>query len=147
MVRSATELVAVRTFDPATDPSLDDHRLGGALVVVPLTLSLALLAEAAAELVGELPVVGLRDVRAHRWIAVEDRPPTVEICARRLADEGVHARVAVQARVIDPPAPAGHPPEVEATVLLAAVHPRRPHADGAPCGRQAVATGPRAPVR
>ena len=48
----------VRTFDPATDPALDDHRLGGALAVVPLALSLALLAEAAAALVGDLPVIG-----------------------------------------------------------------------------------------
>ncbi len=134
VARSATELVAVRTFDPAVDPSLDDHRLGGALAVVPLTLSLALLAEAAAELVGEAVVVGLRDVRAHRWIAVEDRPPTVEICARRLADDGGHARVAVQARVVDPPAQDGRPPEVEATVLLATAYPAAPPAMAPPAG-------------
>ena len=134
VARSDTELVALRTFDPADDPALDDHRLGGALAVVPLTLTLALLAEAAAEVVGDLPVVGLRDVRAHRWIAIEDVPPTVELSARRVGERDGQIRVEVQARIVDPPPNGSTPssPEVEATVLLAAVHPPAPAALGPP---------------
>ncbi len=132
VARTKSELVALRTFDPAEDASLDDHRLGGALVVVPLTLSLALMAEAAAELVEDLPVVGLRDVRAHRWIAVDEEPPTVEITARRLSDDGPHVRVRVQARVVEPAPAAELPPEVEATVLLSAGPPPTPPAMAPP---------------
>jgi len=158
VARTDTELVALRAFDPAEDAALDDHRLGGALAVVPLTLTLALLAEAAAELIGDLPVVGLRDVRAHRWIAIEDGPPTVELSARRIGDQDGRVRVAVQARVVDPPPGNGSPPtppEVEATVLLAPIHPPAPAplappADGAPSRlapdrlyREAMFHGPR----
>jgi acyl transferase domain-containing protein/phosphopantetheinyl transferase (holo-ACP synthase) len=134
VARTADELIALRTFDPGAETALDDHRLGGTLVVVPLALSLALLAEAAAELVDGLVVVGLRDVRAHRWIAIEEGPATVEISARRLPDDGDRACVRVQARVVDPPPTAELPPEVEATVLLAAEHPPAPMAMVPPAG-------------
>jgi hypothetical protein len=80
------ELVARRTFDPAKDLYLRDHTLGRAvsdadpdllpLAIMPLTMSLEILAEAAASLMPGRTVVGLRDVRAHRWIAFDGRPQT-----------------------------------------------------------------------
>ncbi|HTE59388.1 MAG TPA: beta-ketoacyl synthase N-terminal-like domain-containing protein [Solirubrobacteraceae bacterium] len=118
------ELVARRVVDPASDPYLDDHRLGGGLAVMPLAMSLAILAEAAAELVGDLGVIGLRDVRAHRWLAFGDEPQTVEVRARVVPGDGATARVRVELRnLTEAPLPS---PVVEATVLLAAAMPAQP---------------------
>ena len=98
-------LVARRTFDPAEDVYLRDHALGrdisatdpdlSALMVMPLTMSLEILAEAADALVPSMRVVGLRDVRAFRWLAWEDEPRTLEVVAKRLPAEGGHERVHV----------------------------------------------------
>jgi acyl transferase domain-containing protein/phosphopantetheinyl transferase len=123
------ELVARRVIDPAGDRYLDDHRLGGGLAVMPLAMSLAILAEAAAELVGDLGVTGLRDVRAHRWLAFGDEPQTVEVRARVLPGDGATARVRVELRNLteDGEAQAAPPtPVVEATVLLATALPAQP---------------------
>ena len=60
---------------------------------MPLTMSLEILAEAAAALCAELVVVGLRDVRASRWIAFADGPQTLEVTARCLP--GAEVRFAV----------------------------------------------------
>jgi acyl transferase domain-containing protein/phosphopantetheinyl transferase len=88
-----TELIARREIRRDVDLYLDDHTLGHALsgsrrealALMPLTLSLEMLAEAAAELVPNRRVVGLRDVQANRWIAVADEPIELEITATRLA--------------------------------------------------------------
>jgi len=129
---SELELVTLRRLDPAEDRYLDDHRLGDALAVMPLTMSLSLGGEAAIALVGGGVVVGLRDVRAHRWIAVEDEPPTLEVRARRIDDEPDDGptRVRVELRLVA----AGHEgdpdtdttPEVEATVLVDDHYPPAP---------------------
>ena len=128
VVESTPEaLVCRRLLDPAEDLYLDDHRLGDALAVMPLTMSLALAAEAAVALVGGGVFTGLRDVRAHRWIAVEDEPPVLEVRARRLDDEDGLSRVRVELAVLDPsgrPPAAG--PEVEATVLVGDGYPPPP---------------------
>jgi malonyl CoA-acyl carrier protein transacylase/4'-phosphopantetheinyl transferase EntD len=82
-----------RQFTLASDPLLRDHTLGrdvsrrdpalGGLSVMPLTLSIELLAQAAAALhPGSVPVT-IRDVRAHRWIALERGEATIRITASR----------------------------------------------------------------
>jgi len=111
-----TELTARWMLD-ADEPLLADHRLGGALVVVPLALSIEALAEAAAALVPDRVVTGLRDVRAHRWLAVEDAPVEVEVAARRLADD----LVAVALHEAGEPTAA-----VEGVVVLGLAYPEAP---------------------
>jgi acyl transferase domain-containing protein/phosphopantetheinyl transferase len=123
------ELVTRRAIDPERDRYLQDHRLGGGLAVMPLAMSLAVVAEAAAALVPNLGVVGLRDVRAHRWIAFGDDEQEVQVTARRLDQDGADVRVAVELRNLTEDAEAGEAPErpvVEATVVLADVLPPPP---------------------
>jgi acyl transferase domain-containing protein/phosphopantetheinyl transferase len=128
-----SELVLHRTYDPASDPHLDDHRIGGELAVVPLALSLAHLASAAAELVPGHVVTGLRDVRASRWIAVDDEPVAVELRASRLGGVRGEARVEVTLRMLGPNAKQG-PPDVEAIVVLAARYRDPPEPEPPPMG-------------
>ena len=97
---------------------------------MPLAMSLEVLAEGAAALVGAGVVTGLRDVRAHRWIAFPG-PLELEVAARRLA--GARRRRA-RARRAARPARAARP-RVEGTVIVragydAAPAPLAPPADG-----------------
>jgi acyl transferase domain-containing protein/phosphopantetheinyl transferase len=119
------ELVSRREVDPERDRYLDDHRLGGGLAVMPLAMSLAILAEAAAALLPGLRVTGLRQVRAHRWLAFGDEPQTLEITARRLPLPADAAHVAVELRNLSEDGDA-HGPVVEATVVLADAPPPPP---------------------
>ncbi len=131
------ELVARRTFALTEDLYLLDHTLGrswsaddptiGPLPVVPLTITLEVLAEAASYLWPELVVVALREVRANRWIALDDGPQTLEITARRSVDDPRTIRVAVRnltedERSADPP----RSPVAEALVCLADTYPEPP---------------------
>jgi acyl transferase domain-containing protein/phosphopantetheinyl transferase (holo-ACP synthase) len=122
-----TELVSRRVFDPAEDHYLLDHTLGrtvsrtdpelSALALMPLAMSLEILAEAAACLLPELTVTGLRDVHANHWLAWGEKPQTLEVTARRLMADGGGERARVELRDIgENGAPAS--PAVEATVLL-----------------------------
>jgi len=122
-----TELVCRRVFDPAEDRYLLDHTLGRtvsrgdpeltALALMPLAMSLEIVAEAAACLIPDMTVTGLRDVRANRWLAWGEEPQTLEVTARRLAADGSRERVRVELRDTgENGAPAS--PAVEATVLL-----------------------------
>ena len=83
------ERVAVRTFDLDRDLFLRDHALGRSvslddpelrgLPVMPLTMSMEILAEAASHLVTGKRLVRMQDVRAHRWIALDDGRTTIRI--------------------------------------------------------------------
>ena len=122
-------LVCRRTFDPDEDLYLRDHTLGRrvseadpaltALAVMPLTMSLEILAEAAAYLAPHAVVTGMREIRASRWIAFDGRPQTLQIAARVLDSDGA---VSVQVRNLTEDAESAEPqksPVLEATVLLA----------------------------
>ena len=99
------ELTASRTLTIDEDIFLLDHALGRpvsmtdphlrSLMVVPLTVGMEILAEAAAALLPAHVVVGMKDVNAHHWIRVDD---TVElkISARRISSAAPN--VAVQIR-------------------------------------------------
>jgi phosphopantetheinyl transferase len=128
-------LVARRTVDPAEDRYLRDHTLGRevsrtdpgltGLALMPMAMSLEILAEAAAALVPERIVTGLRDVRAHRWLAWQDAPRTLEVTAVRLAPAPDGSdRVRVELRELDDPGGPG--PAAEGTVLLADAYPAAP---------------------
>ncbi|MGZ4307390.1 MAG: beta-ketoacyl synthase N-terminal-like domain-containing protein, partial [Solirubrobacteraceae bacterium] len=130
-----SELIAQRTVDPAEDLYLLDHTLGRsvsrsdpelhALALMPLAMSIEIMAEAASCLLPGLVVTGLRDVHAYRWLAFADAPQTLELSARRLEGDGLLERVAVQLRCHgDDDAPAG--PFAEATVLLGGSYPAPP---------------------
>ena len=123
-----TELVTSRVLDLDRDLYLRHHTLGRAvsrtdpqltaLAVMPLAMSIEMLAEAGACLLPELVVTGLRDVRAARWLAVGERPTTVQLHARRLdADDDATQRVHVSLAEIDD---SGQPsPVIEGIVVLA----------------------------
>jgi acyl transferase domain-containing protein/phosphopantetheinyl transferase len=126
------ELVARRVVDPAEDRYLLDHTLGRtvsrtdpdlpALALMPLAMSLELLAEAAACLVPERTVTGLREVRAHSWLAWGEEPQTLELHARRVTFDDRRERVHVELRNLgDEGATA-----VEADVLLDDAFPAAP---------------------
>lgn len=86
-------LLARRRIDPDEDMYLHDHTFGGAmsvmdptlepLTVAPLTMSLELMAEAAAQVLPDLVLTGMADIKAHRWVQVDESAPTIlEITAR-----------------------------------------------------------------
>ena len=96
------------------DRFLRDHILGrevstldpglAGLPVMPMTMSMEILAEAAAALAPGRRVVGMRDVRAYRWMALEGETLTLKIVAN--AKVGTD-EVAVQVFDADA-APRGH---------------------------------------
>jgi acyl transferase domain-containing protein/phosphopantetheinyl transferase len=89
------ELTAVRELSLENDLFLRDHALGGQisltcpelrpLIVLPLTMSMEILAEAAAALMPAKVLVGMRAVQARQWIQVNDSPVQLQISARRMA--------------------------------------------------------------
>lgn len=97
-------LVVERRLDLETDPYLRDHALGGkvsdsdpelgGLPVLPLTMTIELMAEAAAALEPSERVLAVEDVRAHQWIALDRAAADLRIEAERCED-------AVSVRVID----------------------------------------------
>jgi acyl transferase domain-containing protein/phosphopantetheinyl transferase (holo-ACP synthase) len=135
------ELVARRVVDPAADRYLLDHTLGRsvsrtdpelhALALMPLAMSVEVLAETASCLLPEQVVTGLRDLRAHRWLAFGETPRTLEMRARRLdpasSPEGENGceRVRVELRDLSDEQLAGEV-LVEATVLLSDAYAAAP---------------------
>jgi len=87
------KLTAVRQLSLGEDPFLREHALGGAvsvtdpglqpMVVLPLTMSMELLGEAAAALMPGQVLTGMRNIQAHHWIRVDDAPVDLHISAKR----------------------------------------------------------------
>ncbi|MGP0047889.1 MAG: beta-ketoacyl synthase N-terminal-like domain-containing protein, partial [Solirubrobacteraceae bacterium] len=131
------ELVAQRVVDPAEDLYLRDHTLGWgvsradpeltALPIMPLAMSIEILAEAAACLLPELTVTGMRELRGHRWLAFDEQPLTLEVSARRLQPAEGRERVAVELRELGANA-SGAGPVAEAIMLLGSAHDPAPPA-------------------
>ena len=92
-LKPGEELVARREIDMDEDLFLQDHTLGRqismtdptlrGLPVMPLTMSMEMLAEAAAVLVPGQHLIGMRNIRAYRWIALEEPKFSLELVARR----------------------------------------------------------------
>jgi len=90
--RDNEQIEALRTLSPDIDGALRDHTLGRpamedhlALAVVPLSIGMEMMAEAAAAIAGEQFVVtALRDVRAHRWVAADHGAAHVRIVGTRM---------------------------------------------------------------
>ena len=132
-----SERVTRRVIELEGDTYLYDHTLGRdvspsdpgltALAIVPLAMTVEMLAEAAAELMPGRMVVGLRDIRAHRWVSVPDGPRSVELVARRLPEQADGLdHVTVTLTPLDEGPAAG--PLAQATVVLGDGYPEAPQA-------------------
>lgn len=129
-------LVASYVIDPERDLYLRDHSFGQGLSqrdpeltglpVVPLTFSMEVLAEAAAALRPDLVVIGMREVRASRWFAL-DRPPLRCEATAEIRQEGAATTVRVRIRAAE--GPALRPTLIEADVELAPARPEAPPAE------------------
>lgn len=130
------ELVAQRTLTLTHDLFLHDHTLSRAvaitdpalhgLAVMPFTMSLEMMAEAAAALSPGKQVVGMRDVRAQRWMIVEEQGLPLTITARRQHDM-VEVVIAAAG-----PGGNGAGAYVEGTVIVADRLPPPPNLGAAP---------------
>jgi len=99
------------------DVSETDRSLVG-LCVVPLTVSVEILAEAASVLEPGRLVIGMRQVRSQRWIMLDEPGPTIELTAER-KQPGV---VEVKIREANP-AKGLRPVWIEGTVLFGDRYP------------------------
>ncbi|MDR3417971.1 MAG: beta-ketoacyl synthase N-terminal-like domain-containing protein [Nevskia sp.] len=135
--RGADRLVMERSYEADTDLFLRDHAIGPApsprqpelrsLVVMPFTLSMEILAEAACCLAGDaLKVTGIENSRGHRWLSVEDGPLRLRIVAERAAPAADTQRVTVRLYQLDGTGPAGGALAFEGLVTLAAGYPEPP---------------------
>jgi len=117
-----------------TCPFLRDHTLGRqvsltddelmGLPVMPLTMSMEMLAEAAQLLIPDKVLVGMRDVRAYRWIALEDDRLTLKITATRKPSPSSHE---IHVQVSDAGAQTVHgTPVIEGTMIFDETYPDPP---------------------
>jgi acyl carrier protein len=124
------ELEAWCTLSLDEDRFLHDHTLGReisqldasllALPVVPLTMSMEILAEAAAYLMPGQALIGMRHVRAYRWILLENESiPLVVVARRKPASNEVEVRLqeADSEGVVQPT------PILEGTMVFASARP------------------------
>ena len=109
---------------------------------MPLAMSIEILAEAASCLLPELVVTGLRDLRAHRWLAFGETPRTLEMSARgSIPHRPLRARTAASGcasscATSSDEQLAGEP-LVEATVLLSDAYAPAPAPAELPLGEGA----------
>jgi malonyl CoA-acyl carrier protein transacylase len=105
-------IVFRRLMDEREDLYADDHTLGGrgvsridpgqnGLPVLPMTFSLEAMAEAAALLVPDKVVVGIRNVRLFRWLPFDPDPTTLEVRATVSSLDPATGDVEVKADVRD----------------------------------------------
>ncbi len=129
------ELEALCTLSLDEDLFLRDHTLGRAisrldagllaLPVVPLTISMEILAEAAACLMPGQTLVGMRHVRAYRWILLEDEAVPLIVVARR---KPASNEVEVHLREADGEGAGWATPIIEGTMVFAPSYPAPPPA-------------------
>ena len=82
---------------------MSDHTLGRhvsesdpdlrGLPVLPLTVSMEMLAEAVSILLPEQLLIGMKDIRAYRWITLEQETLTLELVAKRHAQQEVFVQI------------------------------------------------------
>ena len=128
------ELITSRTLDIDDDLFLRDHTFGTAvsnadpdlrgLPIVPLTMSIEMLAEAAAALGDGKIVVAIRNIRAHQWIALDRGRTTLRIMATQRAAGSSE----IDVRIVGAGNGNRDATLVEGTVTLAAAYPSPPAA-------------------
>jgi acyl transferase domain-containing protein/phosphopantetheinyl transferase len=102
------EAVVSCTVDVQAHAYLNHHTIGGrpsafddgrtAMPVVPLTVSLEIMAEVAALLQPGRRLTGMRDVRASRWFDLDGDRRTVVVCAKRKRSE---AESAIEVQILE----------------------------------------------
>ncbi|MEK6675816.1 MAG: beta-ketoacyl synthase N-terminal-like domain-containing protein [Planctomycetota bacterium] len=125
------ELVIRRELEVEKDLFLRHHVLGGRvsmldeslepLAVMPLTMSMEMIGEAAVALVPDKKLIGMCKVRSHRWITLEHGRIGLEMTARRVSD----IEVQVEMREADAVKPLASP-IIEGTMILADDYPLAP---------------------
>ncbi len=125
------ELVALRRVSLDEDLYLRDHILGGnvsrlddtliSLPVMPLTMSMEILAEAGAMIIPEQVLIGMKNIRAYRWIVLEDSFVTLQIVARRRIEANNEVEVKIYTLEEDKTPSAN--PVVEGTMVFGSTYP------------------------
>jgi acyl transferase domain-containing protein/4'-phosphopantetheinyl transferase EntD len=140
---SARRAVAVCRLALCKDGFLRDHVLGGkvsccdpelaGLAVVPLTFSMEILAQAASLLAPGEHLVRMTNIRAYRWIGLDDGQRALQVVAE--AEDGPGHSIRVQLRELaesNPESIAPGLPIVEGVAEFAAAYPTAPPADPLP---------------
>jgi acyl transferase domain-containing protein/phosphopantetheinyl transferase (holo-ACP synthase) len=99
------EITAVRVFDLNEDLFLLNHTLGSKISVsdplltglpmMPLTMSIEMLAEAASLIIQDKLCVRMKDVRAYQWISFENQKQTIRIHAKRQSEDSVKVEIRI----------------------------------------------------
>jgi phosphopantetheinyl transferase len=124
-------LVARVTLDLDQHPFLRDHTLGRnvsaddplltGFPIVPFTVLMEIMAEAATALAPEKTVTGMREVRVNRWLAVDRGPLQLEITADGIGDAQISVQI-VEAGVSE------SGPVADGVMLLGDSYPAPPDA-------------------
>jgi hypothetical protein len=109
---------ALRHHTLGRDVSADDPALPG-LPVVPFTVMMEIMAEAATALAPGQVVVEMRDVRVYRWVGLDLGPVTFEIRAQHARDGRVSVRLLEAGTK-------GSAPIAEGAIVLGASYPPAP---------------------
>ncbi|MBW2306502.1 MAG: polyketide synthase dehydratase domain-containing protein [Deltaproteobacteria bacterium] len=131
------ELVARRRVSLDEDLYLRDHTLWGnisrlddtlrPLAVMPLTMSMEILAEAGAVIIPEQVLIGMKNIRAYRWIALENSFVTLQIVARQRTE--ANNEVEVKIHILEEGKTPSANPVVEGTMVFGSSYPEPPVAD------------------
>lgn len=142
--RTADSSTHIKVFRSETDTAVAHHAIGGVvsqrdssltpLAVVPFTASMEMVAQAARDLLGDhLVCTQVRNMRAHRWVALDAGEATVRIEAKQCGDDLVDVQVVViRDPRIAPADPADAGPEYVAFEAQAVLADRYPVASSAP---------------
>lgn len=135
------EVVAVCQLDLDEHPFFRHHTIGGspstlddtltALPVVPLSVSLEMMAQIAALLLPGKRLIAMKNVRAHRWIVVEEKCRTLLLTARHRSSETggeVEVRIWEAAKAADSEYSEG-PLILEGTIVFGDGYPDPPLAE------------------
>lgn len=132
------ELVALRQINLDKDIYLQHHTLGGqvsiidkgltALPVMPLTMSMEILAEAGALLMPDKVLIGMKDIRAYRWITLDENSVTLQIVARR--SPTANYEVEVEIHNLEENTTVSDNTVLKGTMIFAATYPQPPVVEG-----------------
>ncbi len=135
--QSEDKIVFERRYDEGTDVFVNDHAIGPqpselqpqlhSLQVIPFTFSMEIVAEAAVRLVGgAYRVVGMNEIRGHRWLTLDMGSLSLRIVAeRKLQQDGMNA-VGAKIFLLGGIGPPGGHLVFEATIVLAQTLPAAP---------------------
>jgi acyl transferase domain-containing protein/4'-phosphopantetheinyl transferase EntD len=140
------KLEARADFDLADHRFLADHSFGRkvstadaemtGLPVVPLTVTMELMAEAAALLAPGQRLIGMRKIRGYRWLTLDSGRLSVKVVAQRQTAEAgsvVEVRIS-EAGVTGPPEVPAPPLVAEGRILFDTAFPEAPRPERVPPG-------------